>query len=52
MYKEAKIDIRNTYIHDGSLSWLDIGTSIKSGRVKLLLWGQTSPLREIMWSCQ
>jgi hypothetical protein len=31
------IDISNTQNHDRTLSWLDTGTSIKSGRVKLVL---------------
>jgi hypothetical protein len=35
-----KIDTPNTYIHDYSLSWLGTGTSIKSGRVKPVLWAQ------------
>ena len=34
----------NTNIHDNSLSWLGTGTSIKSGRVKLVLCAQTSSL--------
>jgi len=34
-------------MHDHSRPWLGTGTSIKSGRVKLVLWPQTSPLREI-----
>jgi hypothetical protein len=33
-----KIDTSCTQIHDGSLSWLDTGTSIKSDGVKLVLW--------------
>jgi hypothetical protein len=32
------------HIHDRSLSWLDTGTSTKSGRVKLVVWAQTSLL--------
>jgi len=36
-----KIDSRNTQIYDRSLSWLDTGTSIKSGGVKLVLFDQT-----------
>jgi hypothetical protein len=35
--------INNTHIHDRSLSWLGIDTSIKSGVVKLVLWAQISP---------
>ena len=41
-----KIDTPNTQIHDRSLSCLGTGTSIKSGRVKLILWAQASPLAE------
>ena len=40
-----------TQLHDDSLSWLDTGTSIKSGRVKLVLWAQTSSLSEMIQSC-
>jgi hypothetical protein len=39
-------------MHDYSLSWLGTGTSIKSGRVKLVLWTQTIPLSEMMQSCK
>ena len=42
--ERGKIDIPNTQIHDRSLPWLGAGTSIKRGRVKLVLWGQTNPL--------
>jgi hypothetical protein len=35
---KEKIDTPNTQIHDCSVSWLDTGTSIKSGGVKLVLW--------------
>jgi hypothetical protein len=35
-------------VHDRSLSWLGTDTSIKSGRVKLVFWAQTSPLSEMM----
>ena len=38
--KEAKIDIPKTQIHDRSLSWHGTGTSINSGRVKLVLSAQ------------
>ena len=37
----GKTDTSNTPTHDRSLSWLDTGTSIKGGRVKLVLWAQT-----------
>jgi len=33
-----KTDTTNTHIHDLSLSWLGTDTTIKSGRVKLLLY--------------
>ena len=39
-------------MQDSSLSWLGTGTSVKSGRVKLVLWTQTSPPCEIMMSCK
>ena len=32
--------------------WLDTGTSIKCGGVKLVLWVQPSPLSEMMLSCK
>jgi len=46
--ESGKIDTPN--IHDRSLSWLGTCTSIKSGGIKLVSWGQTSPLSEMMWS--
>jgi hypothetical protein len=33
-----KIDTSNKQIHERSLSWLSIGTSIKGGSIKLVLW--------------
>ena len=36
----VKIDTTNINIHDTSLSWLGTATSIKSGRVKLVLLEQ------------
>jgi hypothetical protein len=48
--ERGKIDTPNPQIHDCSLSWLGIGTSIKCGRGKLVLWA--SPLSEMMWSCK
>ena len=36
-----KIDTPYTSIHDCSLYWLGADTSIKSGGVKLVSWGQT-----------
>ena len=41
-----------TQIHDRSLFWLGTGTSIESGGVKLVLWAQSTPLSEMMWSCK
>jgi hypothetical protein len=40
----AKIDIRNTHIHDRSLSWLGTDTSMKNGRIKVVLWTPNSLL--------
>jgi len=38
----------NTLIHDNSISWLNTGTSIKCGWVKL--WAQRSPvLIDALW---
>jgi hypothetical protein len=39
----GKIDTPNTQVHDRTISWLDTGTSIRSGRVKRVLLGQTYP---------
>ena len=47
-----KIDTPNTDIHDLSFSWLSTGTSIKSGRKKLVLCAQAFPLSEMMWLCK
>jgi hypothetical protein len=44
MYITKAWSIDNTQIHDRSLSWLGTCTSIKSIRVKLVLWDETSPL--------
>jgi hypothetical protein len=38
--ERGKIDTSNIQIHDGSLSLLDTGTSIKSDRVKIYLWAK------------
>ena len=35
--ERGKIDTPNTHIHDRSLSWFGTGTSIESGRAKLVL---------------
>jgi hypothetical protein len=34
----GKIDTPNTHVHYCLLSWLDTVTSMKSGRVKLVVW--------------
>ena len=34
--ERGKIDTPNTNIHDRSLAWLGVGTSIQSGRVTLV----------------
>ena len=39
--ERGKIDTSNTQFHDHSISWLGTGTSMKSGRVKIVLWAQT-----------
>ena len=38
--ERGKIDTANTHIHDSSLPWLGIGSSIKYGGVKLVLLAQ------------
>ena len=38
----------NTQIHDGTLSCLGIGTSIKCDGNKLVLWAQASNVSEMM----
>jgi hypothetical protein len=45
---KGKIDILNTQLHDCSLCWIGTRNSIKSDRVKLVLWAQISPLVEMM----
>jgi hypothetical protein len=45
------MDTPNTQIHDRLLSCFGTGISIKSCGVRLVLWDQTSPLSEIMRSC-
>ena len=50
--EKDQIDTSNTQIHDRSLFWLSTCTSITSGRIKLVLWSQTSPLSEMMLSCK
>ena len=46
--KRGKVGTPNTQIHDRSLSWLGICTSIKRAGVKLVLWTQSSPFSEII----
>ena len=45
------MDTSNIHIHDLLLYWLDRGTSMKGGGIKLDLWTQTSPLCEML-SCK
>ena len=47
---KCKINTLNTHISDRSLSWLGTDTSIKSGRVKLDLWVQTTNIFIILFS--
>ena len=47
---EVKIDTLIQKIHDCSISWLDTDTSMKGGGVKGVIWGNSSPLREMMLS--
>ena len=50
--KSIPITHKYTQIHNGSISCLDIHVcpSIKSDKVKLAIWAQTSPLCEMMRS--
>jgi len=53
--ERGKIDTHNTQIHDSLISWLGTDTSIKSGRIKLVLWAQTSlqtKITEMLFYCQ
>jgi hypothetical protein len=50
--ERGNIDTPHTQIHDRSFSWLDTGTSIRSGVVRLVLLAQNSPLSEMMRSCK
>ena len=45
--ERGKIDAANTQIHDHSLSLIVTDTTIKSEGVKLFLWVEISPLREM-----
>ena len=51
MKKEKSISLI-THIHDRSVFYFGTGTSIKSSNVKLVLYVQTSPVREMMRSCK
>ena len=44
----TSIHLTDTYIHDWSFFWLGRGTSIKDGRIILVLWTQNLPLIEMM----
>lgn len=35
-----KIDIPNTQLHEHQICWIWMGTSVKSGRVELVFYGQ------------
>ena len=48
--ERGKIYTSYKQIHDCSLSWLGTDISVKSDRVKLVLWAQTSLLNVMMWS--
>jgi hypothetical protein len=48
--ERGRMDTPNIQIHDCSLSWLGTGTSIKSGRIRLVLLAEISTLSEMMWS--
>jgi hypothetical protein len=48
--ERGKIYTSCKQIHDCSLSWLGTDISVKSDRVKLVLWAQTSLLIVMMWS--
>ena len=39
--KRGKIDTPNRQIHGRALSWFGTGTLIKSGGIKLVVWGQS-----------
>jgi hypothetical protein len=40
---KGTIETPYTQVHDRTLSWLDIGTTIKSGGVKLVSWALNLP---------
>ena len=43
-----KTDTTNTNIYDYSILWLETGTSIKTGRVNLGIWAQTSLFEHVL----
>ena len=49
---ENKAKLLPLNIIDRSLSLHGTGSSIKSGRVKLVLWGQSTPLSEMTLPCK
>ena len=49
---KKKIDSPNAQIYHHWLYWLGTGTSTQSGKVKLVLWAQTSLLSERVQSCK
>jgi hypothetical protein len=50
--ERGKIDTSNTQIHDRSFSVFGPGTSMKSGRVKIVVWVQISSVSEMIRSCR
>jgi hypothetical protein len=50
--ERGKIDTSNTQIHDRSFSVFGLGTSMKSGRVKIVVWVQVSPASDMIRSCR
>jgi hypothetical protein len=50
LYKNTNTNLVQTFFDFICMSyyWIGTGTSITSGRVKLVLWTQTSPLSEVM----
>jgi hypothetical protein len=42
------MDAHSTHIYDRSLSVLGTGTSVKNGKVKLVLWTHISTLSEMI----
>jgi hypothetical protein len=44
--QRAKLDTFSTHMYNCSHTWISIGTSIKIGGFKLVLWVQTSPFNK------